>query len=276
MNNSNLNNFSVLMSLYHAELPEYLDVCLNSLMKQTCLANEIVIVFDGPLTQELYSVIENWSERLPISVVKLEKNVGLGRALNIGLSHCSYELVARMDTDDIALPARFEKQLELFASDPELDICGSSINEFHYTPEVIESSRVPPLKHEDILSRCATKNPFNHMTVMYKKTSVVRSGSYQDLPWMEDWYLWLRMLSRGCKGKNIAESLVLARSGLAMMARRSGIKYIRSEWELTRRKVALGFTSWPRAIVIFLGRSIPRILPTSVLLKLYSHSRKTL
>ncbi|OBS93553.1 hypothetical protein A9259_16820 [Vibrio cyclitrophicus] len=276
LDNSNFSKLSVLMSLYHAELPEHLDACLNSMMKQTCSADEIVIVFDGPLTKELYEMVELWEARLPIKTVKLQDNIGLGRALNFGLNHCKHEIIARMDTDDIALPSRFEKQLKLFFIEPELDICGSSIDEFYCKPDVVRSRRIPPLSHDDILSTCALKNPFNHMTVMYKKSKVLSVGSYQDLPWMEDWYLWLRMLSSGCQGKNINESLVLARTGLTMMARRSGIKYIQSEWKLTCKKVNLGIITWPRAMVIFWGRAFPRFLPTPILLKLYNHSRNKL
>lgn len=274
LSKSYFNDFSVLMSLYHAESADNLSECLNSLYKQTCKSKDIVIVFDGPLTNDLYNVVDIWKEKIPIQIVRIKDNVGLGSALNIGIGYCKYELVARMDTDDVAVPTRFERQLELFNSDLELDICGSSIDEFHNTVKTVDSRRVPPLSNGDILSNCVVKNPFNHMTVMYKKSKVLSVGSYQDLPWMEDWYLWLRMLSSGCRGANIKDSLVYARTGLAMMARRSGVKYIKSEWVLTHKKVKLGLVSWPKALMIFIARSVPRVFPTKILLKFYNLSRK--
>lgn len=109
---------------------------------------------------------------------------------------------------------------------------------------------------------------------MYKKSHVMSVGSYRDLPWMEDWYLWLRMLENGCEGINLDENLVSARTGIAMISRRSGFKYIVSEWKLTKIKVDLNFTSWPAAFKIFIIRSFPRLLPKSLLLRLYTYSRK--
>lgn len=269
-----MNELSVLMSLYHAEHPSNLNQCLDSLMKQTYQASEIILVLDGPIGDSLESVVQKWSQLLPISVVRLSSNVGLGKALSIGLKHCSNELVARMDTDDLCLPKRFELQVEMFKSDPYLSICGSNINEFEGEIDNIISHRKLPVTHSDILAFCPKANPFNHMTVMYKKTDVLKSGNYMDMPWMEDWYLWLRMLSSGCKGANIPESLVLARTGRAMIERRAGIKYIRSEWELTKIKISLSLVSRINGLIIFFVRSLPRLLPKRVLMKLYLFSRK--
>jgi glycosyltransferase involved in cell wall biosynthesis len=267
-------NFSVLMSLYNAEKAKYLEECLSSLNSQEVKATEVVLVLDGPIHSELLEVIRRWEAPLNIVVVPLKHNVGLGKALNYGLHKCNFELVARMDTDDICDPSRFKKQILAFNNSPNLSICGTGIREFQSTVSNVISYRIPPLSSEDILLDCINKNPFNHMTVMYKKSHVMSVGSYRDLPWMEDWYLWLRMLEHGYEGINLDDNLVSARTGIAMISRRSGLKYIVSEWKLTNIKVDLNFTSWPVAFKIFIMRSFPRLLPKSLLLRLYTYSRK--
>lgn len=266
-------DFSVLMSLYFKEEVSNLEECLNSLFIQTLLPNEVVIVFDGLLPESLVTVVESWEELLPIKIIKLEKNVGLGNALNIGLEYCQYDIVARMDTDDICDEYRFERQILLFNENKKLTICGSCIDEIEPSTGEFLSRRVVPLTHELILKEVVYRNPFNHMSVMYKKNAVLNVGSYQHLSGMEDWYLWLRLLSKGYLSMNIPESLVYARTGQDMLSRRSGLNYIKSEWELTRKKIDLGFISFPKAFFIFLFRSIPRLLPRKMLSKVYSYSR---
>lgn len=265
---------SVLMSIYYKEEANNLECCLKSLFEQTLKAKEIIIVHDGPLTKELYDCLLFWKNKLPIIEVILKENVGLGRALNIGLEKCKYELIARMDTDDICVENRFLLQLNEFLDDPDLVICGSSISEFEGDISNIISRRRVPENNQDILLKCIEINPFNHMTVMYKKSFVVSCGGYLHLPWMEDWYLWLRMLSNGCKSKNINSDLVFARTGMAMIIRRSGLNYIKSEWLLTKIKVNLELASCGGAFLIFIKRAIPRVLPKKWLSKFYLISRK--
>ncbi|WP_429191127.1 glycosyltransferase [Aeromonas veronii] len=266
-------NYSILMSVYLKESKRNLEQCLASLYLQSLPPKEIILVLDGSLTNELYSTIGRWQRKLPIVTVQLEKNVGLGKALNIGLSYCSHELVARMDTDDLCMPFRFQRQVEQFIKFPELDICGTYIKEFDEYPNKILSKRKTPLSHVDIKKKCVVINPFNHMTVMYKKTAVENAGGYLHMPWMEDWYLWLRMISNNSNAINIPEFLVKARTGLSMIERRSGFGYIKSEWALTKIKVSLKLASWPKATVIFFLRSLPRIVPRKLLLQLYKVSR---
>jgi glycosyltransferase involved in cell wall biosynthesis len=266
--------FSVLMSLYEKESPVYLEECLNSLYLQSVQADEIVIVFDGPLPSSLINVVENWKSKIPIREVKIHQNVGLGKALNIGLKECKYELVARMDTDDICNKDRFKKQLSLFVNNTDISICGSYIDEFVDNKLNVINQRKVPITSDVIYQKCSKSNPFNHMTVMYKKSDIINSGSYQHLPWMEDWYLWLRLLAKGYKGQNINESLVYARVGNDMLGRRSGFQYIKSEWLLTKVKLSLELTNVFSAILIFLIRSIPRLLPRFLLSKVYSFSRR--
>jgi glycosyltransferase involved in cell wall biosynthesis len=165
--------FSVLMSLYIKEKAEYFNACMQSIMDQTVLPNEIVIVFDGPISDELKTAVDDYIQRYPqlIRIVNNEVNKGLGLALADGILACSNELIARMDTDDIARADRFEKQLKLFSDDPELDICGSHIIEFEGNINNVLAKRKVPLTHEEIAEYQKQRSAFNHMTVMYKKRS---------------------------------------------------------------------------------------------------------
>ena len=138
--------FSVLMSIYAKEKPEYARACFDSLLSQTCPADEWVVVEDGKLTDPLYSLLNTYQVRYPnlIKRVPLKQNCGLGIALREGIKHCSNELIARMDTDDIARNDRFERQLAEFEKNPQLDICGSQIKEFVDSTDNVVSRRIVP------------------------------------------------------------------------------------------------------------------------------------
>ncbi|TFV06608.1 glycosyltransferase [Streptococcus sp. LYSM12] len=235
--------FSVLLSLYIKEDPRYLQECFDSLLNQTVPATEWVVVEDGALSQELYQVLDDYQVLYPglIKRVPLEKNVGLGLALREGMLHCSYEIVARMDTDDIARKDRFEKQLACFETDPELDICGSHILEFDTNPQHPNAVRKVPLEHEEIVRYQKSRSAFNHVTVMFKKSSVLRAGNYEDAPLMEDDMLWVRMLLSGAKGMNIDEYLVDVRTGAGMIERRGGLAYLKKYCDGRRKILATGF-----------------------------------
>lgn len=237
--------FSVLLSLYVKENPLYLQECFDSLLSQTRPAAEWVIVEDGPLSQELYQVLDSYQERYPglIKRVPLEKNVGLGLALREGMYHCSYELVARMDTDDIAGKERFEKQIACFERDPDLDICGSHIREFDTDPQHPNAVRKVPLNHDEIMRYQKSRSAFNHVTVMFKKSSVLKAGNYEDAPLMEDDMLWVRMLLSGAKGMNIDEYLVDVRTGAGMIERRGGLAYLKKYCDGRRKILETGFIS---------------------------------
>lgn len=218
---------SLLMSVYIKEKPEYFRQSLKSALNQTVKVKEIVLILDGQITDELQDVIIDFKkENLEIlKVVPLENNVGLGKALAIGVEICKYDLIARMDTDDIMLPTRIEKQFSEFVDNPELTIIGSNIDEFYDSPESTIGKRIVPETNEEIRNFSKKRNPFNHMTVMFKKKAVLDVGNYQPMMGFEDYYLWARLLKAGYEGKNIQESLVYARTGADMYARRGGKKY---------------------------------------------------
>jgi glycosyltransferase involved in cell wall biosynthesis len=178
-----------------------------------------------------------------IKVVPLPQNRGLGLALQEGILHCSHELIARMDTDDIATKDRFQKQLSLFREDSDLDICGSHITEFDGDIQNIISVRKVPLEHEEIAEYQKQRSAFNHMTVMYKKSMVLKAGNYQDAPLMEDDLMWIHMLQAGAKCKNIDESLVYARTGAAMIERRGGFSYFQKYCRGRRKILETGYIS---------------------------------
>lgn len=231
-------NFSVLMSLYIKEKAEYFDECMQSMLNQTVLPSEIVIVYDGPISTDLRKLVEEYKKNNPglIKTIENKKNKGLGLALADGVPECKYELIARMDTDDIARKDRFEKQLECFMNDPELDICGSHIIEFEGKTNNVLSKRIVPITHNEIAKYQRQRSAFNHMTVMYKKSMVLKAGNYEHCPLMEDDMLWIRMLIAGAKCANVDDYLVYARTGYAMIERRGGWDYYK-KYKNARKKI---------------------------------------
>ena len=179
--------FSVLLSVYRKEQPAYLRQSLDSIFTQTLQPAEVVLVKDGPLTDALDEVAEEYCRKYPVlKVVPLSENQGLGRALNEGLKYCSYDLVARMDTDDVAKPERFEKQIAVFCAHPEMDVVGAWIDEFEGSIENVISVRVLPLEDSEIRRFARKRNPVNHPVVMFRKSAVLVAGGYQHFPLFED------------------------------------------------------------------------------------------
>lgn len=259
-------NFSVLMSVYFKENPEFFAKALESTINQTLKPNEIVIVLDGKLTDELYAVIDKFKTEYPglINTVQLEQNVGLGKALEIGITQCKYDLIARMDSDDICLPERFEKQINFMIDNPDVKVLGSWIGEFEHDPAVIESIRKVPVQYDEVLKYAKTRCPLNHMTVVYWKDCVIEAGNYQTLLMNEDYYLWVRMLNKGFKMMNIPEILVYARAGSSMFKRRGGTQYIKSEWQLQKTFLEMNFIDPKIFLFNIVSRGFVRLLPNSI------------
>ena len=235
--------YSVLMSVYHKEKPEYLKQSIESIQAQTLSTNDFVLVCDGPLNEQLDSVIATKRQEMgeSLNVVRLAKNGGLGNALNEGIKHCKNELVARMDSDDIAYPDRCEKQIAVFNTHLEVSICSGIVEEFTTDPNTVDTKRVPPEPNAEIVEVAKKRNPFNHPCVMYKKSAVKAVGSYQDFYLLEDYYLWLRMLMAGYQGYNIQEPLLHMRAGSDMYLRRAGWKYAKTQAKLFKFMKQQGF-----------------------------------
>ena len=235
--------YSVLMSVYHKEKPEYLKQAIESIQAQTLQTDDFVLVCDGPLNPELDAVIAAKQQEMgnTLNVVRLAKNGGLGNALNEGIKHCKNELVARMDSDDISHYDRCEKQLAVFNTRPKVSICSGIVEEFTTSPEIVDARRVPPEINAEIVEFAKERTPFNHPCVMYKKSAVEAAGSYQDFYLLEDYYLWLRMLMAGYQGYNIQEPLLHMRAGSEMYKRRAGWKYAKTQMRLFKYMKDSGF-----------------------------------
>lgn len=245
MSVSKYENYSVLMSVYYKENSEYLKQAIESIQAQTFPTDDFVLVCDGPLNQELDSVIKKKQQEMKniLNVVRLKKNAGLGNALNKGIQQCKNELVARMDSDDISYPDRCEKQLMVFNTYPEISVCSGIVEEFATNPKVVESRRVTPETQEEIREFAKVRNPFNHPCVMYKKPDVEAVGSYKDFYLLEDYYLWVRMIMAGYQGYNLQEPLLHMRAGTDMYMRRGGLKYAKTQEKLFRFMKNNGFIS---------------------------------
>lgn len=264
--------YSVLISLYYKENPVCFHQSLESLLKQTISPTEIVLVEDGPLTEELYQIIVKYTAQYSsLKVVTLPSNQGLGKALNEGLKHCSYDLVARMDTDDIAKPDRFEKQLKIFNQYPDIDVVSSWIDEFEGNINHVSSIRKLPELHADIYQFAKTRNPINHPVVMFRKSAVLGAGGYKHFPLFEDYYLWVRMLMNGAKFYNIQESLLYFRSSSDMFKRRGGWNYAINEYKLQKEFRDIGFIDNTNFFKNILLRFVSRILPNRLRSLLYKN-----
>lgn len=270
--------FSVLMSVYFKEDPFYLYKAIESIYdKQTVKPDEVVIVKDGPLTKDLDEVIAFWKEKLGdvFQIVSLKKNVGLSEALKQGIHACRYEWIARMDTDDIAMPERFEKQLQVIRRNPDIDLVGSWIAEFEDHQSNIYAYRKLPVATREIKQFAKYRCPVNHMTVMYKKSKVLEAGSYDGFKGIEDYFLWAKMLNNGAKFINIPEYLVHVRAGRALSRRRGGWNYAKMEFLLQVSFVRIGFIDFKTFIKNTLIRFVLRMIPHNMREKLYRVSRKT-
>jgi glycosyltransferase involved in cell wall biosynthesis len=260
--------FSVLMSVYRKERADNFDQCLESLAAQTVSANEIVVVKDGILTDELERCLAYWQNRLPLKIVGYETNQGLAHALNYGFGFVTNELVARMDSDDICVSDRFEKQARCFEDNAGISVASGFVTEFENDPLRIHAVRILPLRHEDIVRCAKRRSPFNHMAVMYKKSAVERCGMYQASR-LEDYDLWLTMLSHGYKAMNLPVILVNVRTGNDMVGRRRGLKYAASEHAVFKKHHRSGFLSFGDYLFLCAFRLPARLLPKFILKFLY-------
>ena len=287
--------FSVIMSIYKSDVPELVRVALDSLLQQTLLPNEIVIVGDGPVPAELEQVVssfkcqvskirttpnpsfakggnlvpEDGKESLEtrnqkpetiVTYLPQEKNGGLGEAMRIAAEAAKYDYLARMDSDDICLPDRFEKQMKCFEEDPELSLVGGMITEFDGDPENIIAKRILPLEDAEIKRMMRGRCAVNHVTVIFKKADLMKSGNYQPFWKQEDHYLWARMMEHGCKFRNIPDVVVNVRSGKDQIARRGGLRFYKSVVRVFWYMYRHGLISFGYFLYICTVRGIVQVL----------------
>ena len=239
--------FSLLLAVYAGDRSDYLERAFRSTVhEQQRRPGDVVIVQDGPVPEDLDTTLKQLIDSSPVPVqhLVLAENAGLGPALDAGLARCLFDVVARMDADDVSLPHRFARQIPLIEAGA--DIVGSALLEFSDDPQDprhIVGRRTPPLAPDEIVTYSRFHDPFNHPTVVYRRSAVQAAGGYQDLPLMEDYLLFARMLANGAKPANVAEPLVHYRVGAGAYARRGGMQLLRSEIALQRRFRELGITS---------------------------------
>ena len=257
-------SYSVLMSVYFRENPEHLKNSIDSIFNQTLSTEDLVLVCDGALTRELDDVVEYYENKYPdiFSVIRLEKNMGLDKALSEGIKICKNEIVARMDTDDYAYPERCQMQLEIINSG--VDIVGGTVREMTSNMEDTGIYRTLPEFHDDIEKFARRRNPFNHPTVMFRKSKVEQAGGYKPFYLCEDYYLWVRMLMKGCKAYNIQDVLLDMRAGNEMYNRRSGYKYLKSMISFRFYMKKIGFSGNTDFVLSCLGQIVSTMVPNSI------------
>lgn len=272
-----MKNYSVLMSVYYKDNPDYLREAMKSIYDQTLPTNDFVLVCDGPLNDELDSVIEEMQKLFGniLNVYRLKKNSGLGNALNAGLKECKNELIGRMDSDDICRKSRFEKQINLFENNVNISFASGAINEFDIAPVNSLGVRLLPRDNAHIRQFSKKRNPMNHVAVMFKKSAVINSGGYKEtFHLFEDYYLWIRMFSKGYEAANMEDVLVDVRTPLDMYSRRGGASYAKTMLKFHQWLKKIGWTNnW-----IYLTGAIPHaivcILPNKMRKAVYKGLRK--
>ena len=250
--------YSVLMSVYYKENASYLDYSIDSMLKQSVFPNEFVIVKDGKLTKDLDKIIEKYNSKYPglFKIVELDKNMGLGEALRVGVLNCKYEFIARMDSDDYSVPDRIEKEFTIFEKMPELGLVGSNVEEFEDEIENIKCHVILPETNEQIEKFSKKRCPFRHPSLLYKKSEVINAGNYRTFYLCEDYDLYIRMIKNNCKCYNIQEPLVFMRISEDFYKRRGGWKYMKTILKFKSEQLKTGYFS----VFDFLRTTIPHII----------------
>lgn len=267
-----MSKFAVLLSIYAREAPEYLTEALASIARQTRLPDEIVAVFDGPIGSELETACKAGLDRIssPSHILKLSKNMGLGHALQSGIESTNADYIIRVDTDDVNRPNRFAQQIALIENDSGIDALGSWIEEFTHHPGDKGIIRKVPVHPHEIKAYSRWRNPMNHMTVAFRRESVLGAGGYVEIKGFEDFFLWLRMLKMGMKFVNIPEVLVDARLNPKSIDRRRGLGYLKTERRFFSEVSKQGLLPPLNCAAAFIARGLFRLTPNAMLGSFYT------
>ena len=270
-------NFSALGCIHSKERPEFLDLALSSLHKQQLKANEVILIHDGSLTDKLYSCLDQWEKKLPlkqISSPKSPRGKFLSSAINLGLKCCKYNLVAIFDSDDINRACRFKTQIEYMNRYPHVCAVSSYISDFLKIPNDLDRIRKIPLTTEKIFDYAKLRAPLNHPSAVLRKNSILSLGGYSgEIPFMEDYGLWLKLLANGKTLENIPKILVDYRVS-EMVLKRKGLFHAKSEIQLYKMKRQLGFSNGLYGFFIFILRFLSRLLSEKPLNFIYGYLRK--
>lgn len=268
-------SFCILLSVYKNESPSFLDASLNSIWDTQILKpKQIVLVKDGPLTHSLDSVINFWGERLGeiLTVVSLKNNVGLGAALNEGIKYCRFELVARMDTDDVAMPERFVKQVKFMQANPDIVASSAQVEEWNSDFTELIGTRKLPLAPSEVIRFAKRRSPLSHPVSIFRKKIVLDVGGYPPLRKAQDFALWSLLLSKGYKLANMPDILLKMRAGDELISRR-GWSYYKHEIQLYSFQKRIGFLSTSDYVVNIIGKGILRLAPNFIKTLIYRQAR---
>lgn len=257
------NQFAVCISVYENDKTSYVKSALDSiLLYQTRRPAEIVVVIDGSIPEAIQALLEEYHTEYPsiFSFIKFETNQGLGKALQKGVEASKYDIIARMDCDDISVTERFENQLSFLKEHPEVDIVGGQIANFIGEPGHHENIRFVPTTHEEVRKSMKTFCAMNHVSVMFRKEAVLKAGNYQNWLGNEDYYLWIRMMEKGSIFANLEDVLVNVRSGKEQYERRGGWEYFISGEKLQRYMLKQGLISVPRYLINVAARFFVQVL----------------
>lgn len=258
--------YSVLMSIYIKDNPDWLIESIECMLRQTVKCDEFVIVEDGQLSEELNRIIDEYQKKYPeiFNIIKLEKNRGLGLALKLGIENCKNEWIARMDSDDYSPNDRIEKQFNILKKYPDLGIIGTNANEFYGDISNVVAKVILPETNEEIISFSKRRCPYRHSGIIYKKSEVLKAGNYQECYLCEDYDLYARMELNGTKGYNVQEALLYVRVNPEFYGRRGGIKYLKSILKFKKRLYDCGFYSFKDYTISSLAHVIVCLMPNKV------------
>lgn len=243
---NSLPKFSVSMSVYKNDNPDHFYKAIQSVVNQTIVPNEIIIVVDGPIPKETDNILSKFEKEYTFTkVIRLDKNMGHGYARNIGLKESSHNLVALMDSDDLCVKDRFEKQLEFFKNNNNISILGGVIEEFENEEDKNLPKRKLPTENKELKKYMKYRCPFNQPSVMFNKTHVLSVGGYKDWFCNEDYYLWIRMSLKNYIFHNLKDTLVKVRANENYFKRRGGFKYFKSEAKIQKLMFSKNIISLP-------------------------------
>jgi len=266
---------SVLMCVYINDQAVQLNEALNSVLNQTIKPKEVVVVLDGPINKEVCQLLREYVDKYnELKIVKINNNVGLAMALNEGLKYCTCNFVARMDADDISRTDRFEKQIKVLESG--YDVVSSWSLIFKDNPDNVIAIKKRPVRDCDIKKLAKRRSPISHAGSMYRKSSVINVGSYNDVGLYEDYYLWVKMIQGDYKFYNVPEPLIYVRTSMDQIKRRGGYQYLINEIKSQKSFVDMGFLSFYEFIVNTIFRVFIRLIPDKLrsylLIKIWGNS----
>ena len=257
-------NFSVIISVYLYDNVDHFIEAMNSIFRQTLSPYEIILAVDGPISNNMESVVGNFENNPIVRIVRSDVNIGRGAIKHRAILTTTTEFIAIMDADDISIDCRFELQVNAFI-DSEIDLVGGYVSEFNNSIDGLKRQRKVPLKHEEIIKQGKWIQPYNHVTIMFNKSMCIKSGGYGKLYMVEDYDLFFHMAMNGAIFCNIPKTLVYVRTTNDQYLRRHGIKYFQEEFFLILSMLKSGYISHWTFIINITIRLIVRSMPVILL-----------